>query len=337
MSTARRHAAARSCLWRAAVSFGGMNQPRLAALFITCAGAFIAGTTLLAKALGSDALGPPLSPLQVSHARFLFAWLVIAASLAALRPSLTHPHLKLHLARTICGWGGVSLMFAAAARIPLADATALSFLNPVFAMVLAIPLLGEKVGPVRWVAAAIALTGALILLRPTPESFQMASLFALGAALALGLELIFIKRLTGQESPLQILFINNSLGLVISSLAVLAVWQPPTPGQWMALAGVGVLMATAQTLFIQGMRRADASFVAPFSYSTLVFAGLYDIAVFNNWPDAISLLGAAVIVGGALLLVLRENRAARAGKTVTASAGSLPGTTASTDPRSKPQ
>ena len=117
------------------------------------------------------------------------------------------------------------------------------FLNPVFAMMLAIPLLGERVGPVRWAAAAIALFGAVILLRPGPDSFQPAALLALGAALMLGSEVIVIKRLTGRERPLQILWINNLLGIIIATIAVAFVWVPPTPAQWLGLAGVGVLMA----------------------------------------------------------------------------------------------
>lgn len=293
---------------------GGMFEPRaqnpgLAAALILLATAFIAATTLLAKALGTDALGPPLHPLQISQGRFIFAFLAISSTFAILRPRLTRVHWGLHIGRTSFGWAGVSLMFASVAFIPLADATAISFLNPVFAMMLAIPLLGERVGPWRWAAAAIALVGAMILLRPTPEAFRPAALLALGAAAMMGMELIFIKRLSGREGPLQILLINNTLGVVLSSLAALAVWQMPTPAQWAALAGLGVLMACAQAAFVNGMARGDASFVAPFSYATLVFAALYDALVFDVWPDAVTWAGAAIILGGALLLALREARA----------------------------
>lgn len=280
--------------------------PGLAVAFMLCATAFIAATTLLAKALGTDTLGPPLHPFQVSHGRFLFAWIAIAATVAVLRPHLTRPDWGLHVARTICGFTGVTLMFAAAAAIPLADATAISFLNPMFGMILAIPLLGEKVGKWRWLAAAIALTGAVILIRPGAGTIQPGALLALGAALALGLELSFIKRLTGRERPLQILFVNNSIGLVIASLAVIAVWQPPTPLQWAALAGLGLAMALAQGCFVNAMARADASFVTPFSYLTLVFAGLYDFAIFGVTPTGLSLLGAGIIIAGAALLAWRE-------------------------------
>lgn len=282
--------------------------PGMAIAFMLCATAFIAATTLLAKALGTDTLGPPLHPLQVSHGRFLFAWIAIASVVAFLRPRFTAPAWGLHIGRTFCGVIGVTCMFAAAAAIPLADATAISFLNPVFGMILAIPLLGEKVGKWRWLAAAIALTGALILIRPGSGAIAPGALLALAAALALGLELTFIKRLTGGERPLQILFLNNSLGVVISTLAVIAVWQPPTSLQWAGLAGLGFAMAAAQACFVNSMARADASFVTPFSYVTLVFAAAYDFAIFGVTPTGLSYLGASTIIAGAALLAWREAR-----------------------------
>ncbi|GAB5449269.1 MAG: DMT family transporter [Gymnodinialimonas sp.] len=277
--------------------------------FMLCATAFIAATSLLAKALGTDTLGPALHPVQVSHGRFLFAWITIACVVAVLRPQFFRPNWGLHIGRTVTGFGGVTCMFAAAALIPLADATAITFLNPVFGMILAIPALGEKVGKWRWLAAAIAFTGALILIRPGAGAVAPGALLALAAALAFGLELTFIKRLAGRERPLQILFFNNSLGVVIATAAVIAVWQPPTPLQWAALAALGTLMAAAQACFVNSVARADASFVAPFSYLTLVFAALYDFAIFGVTPTGLSYLGAATIIAGAALLAWREARA----------------------------
>ncbi|WP_170379147.1 DMT family transporter [Ruegeria atlantica] len=284
------------------------QNPALAALLIVTASAFLAATTLLAKALGTDTLGPALHPLQISHGRFLFAFLVIVCAVGVLRPRLSRPHWGLHIGRTSFGWVGITLMFASVAFIPISDATAISFLNPVFGMVLAIPLLKEGVGPWRWLAAAVALTGALILLRPTPASFQPAALLALTAAAVIGMELIFIKKLSGREIPIQILLINNAMGLTIASVAVSFVFQMPTPEQWIALVAIGVLMACAQACFVNGMARADASFVAPISYATLIFAALYDFAVFGVIPDVVSQIGSAIILTGGLILVWREAR-----------------------------
>jgi drug/metabolite transporter (DMT)-like permease len=215
------------------------------------------------------------------------------------------------VARSAAGFAGVTLMFAAATLIPLADATAISFLNPVFAMLLAIPLLGERVGPWRWLSVAMALMGALILIRPGASSFDPAALLALGAAALLGLETIFIKRLAGREAPLQILVVNNAIGLTIASCAVLFVWQSPTPAQWGVLAALGFMMASAQACYVQAIRRADASFVVPFSYATLIFAALYDFGLFGVAPGWLSALGAGIIVAGGAILAWREGRQAK--------------------------
>lgn len=283
-------------------------NPGLAVILMLTATAFIAGTMLMAKMLGTGTLGPALHPFQVTWGRFFFAFVTISTAAAILRPTFTAPRWRLHIGRTAFGWGGVTCMFAAVAYIPLSDATAISFLNPVFAMLLAIPLLGERIGRWRWLAAALALSGALILLRPGPDSFQAAALLALAAAMLLGMEVIFIKKLANRESPFQILLLNNALGLGIATAAVLPVWVWPTLAQWGALAGLGVMMAAAQTCFVNAMARADASFVTPFSYITLVFAALYDVLVFDIMPDAISWTGAAVILTGAALLAWREGR-----------------------------
>lgn len=280
----------------------------LAAALILIAAAFIGATTLMAKSLGTDTLGPPLHALQISHGRFVFAFMALSLVAAVLRPKLEGFHWKLHIARTTFGWAGVTLLFAAVAFIPVADATAISFLNPVFAMMLAIPLLGEKVGRVRWSAAGLALIGAVILLRPTPASFQPAALIALAAAMIMGLELIFMKKLAGRENPFQILLVNNLIGLCIASVAVLPFWQLPNASQWIFLAGIGLCMAVAQTCFINAMARADASFVAPFSYASLIFASLYDFWFFDVVPDGVSILGAIIIISGAIWLALREAR-----------------------------
>ncbi|MFL4468534.1 DMT family transporter [Tateyamaria armeniaca] len=284
------------------------HNPALAAALIAVACAFIAATTLIAKTLATPQFGAPMHPFQIVFGRFLFAFLTFAIATAILRPGLQRPHLPLHVLRTLGGWAGLTLMFASVAHIPLADATAISFLNPVFGMIFAIPLLGEKVGKWRWSAAGIALVGALILLRPTPDSFQPAALLALGAAVILGFELTIIKQLTRRENPFSILLVNNAIGVGIASVAVMWVWIWPTPAQWALMATLGCAMAVAQTCFVNAMARADASFVAPFTYGTLIFAALYDVLFYSVVPDSVTILGASIIIAGALLLAWREGR-----------------------------
>lgn len=288
------------------------SNPTLAAALTVLASMFVAGTTLLAKALGTDALGEPLNALQVSNGRFIFAFMAISVGVLVLKPKFQRPAWGTHALRSALGWGGVTLMFAAAAFIPLSDATAISFLNPVFGMIFAIPLLGEKVGPWRWFSAAIAITGAVILMRPTSGVLEFGAILALCGAVFMGIELIVIKRLTHGEKPLQILWINNLIGMIISSVAASFVWIQPSPMQWAALAGIGLLMATAQTCFVNAMRMGEASFVAPFFYTTLVFATIYDGIIFSVFPDAVSYMGSILILTSAAVLAWRETKRAKA-------------------------
>ena len=285
------------------------QAPALAAALMVCATVLIAATTLMSKALGTDALGPALPIVQVSFGRYLFGALAVFAVAAALRPPLSAARAPVHALRVACGWGGVTLMFWATTLIPLAEATAISFLNPVLAMLLAIPLLGERVGRWRWLAAAVSLGGAALLLRPGAGVVSTGALVALGAAVLLALEVLVMKRLTRTESPFATIVWANGLALIVAAAVALPVWQAPTPAQWGAMAALGVTMVAAQGFYVNAIARADASFVTPFSYLTLVFAGLYDAALFGAVPDAVGWAGAATILLGAAILAWREARA----------------------------
>ncbi|MBO6949883.1 MAG: DMT family transporter [Rhodospirillales bacterium] len=288
------------------------------ALFMICAAALLAATSMLAKILGNDLFGPPLHPMQVSAGRFAFAFATLCAVAPFLKLKLTRdtPY-GWHLLRSTLGWMGVSFTFAAAARMPLAEATAITFLSPICTMIFAIPFLGEKVGPVRWSAAGISLVGALVLMRPGTDAFQAAALLALAAALLTGLEMTVIKRLSGSEPAIRILFVNNFFGATIAVTAATFVWVPPTFEQWMLLIVLGMIMVTAQTCFIQAMKSADASFAVPFFYMTLVFAAFYDFGLFGVIPEPLSWLGAAIIIAGALFLAYRERQLERLNRTRT--------------------
>lgn len=283
-------------------------NPVRGAVLIVIASSFVAATTLIAKTLGTDTLGPALHPTQVTAGRFVFAFSLLVMIAPFLKLRFTAIPWRPHIMRTFFGFLGVSCMFAAASQMPLGEATAISFLSPIATMMLAIPLLGEKVGPVRWSAAGISCIGALILIRPGMDAFQISAMIALAAAFFMGLEMIFLKRLSGREPAIRILFLNNMLGVILSVTAASFFWRTPTPDQWKLLIVIGCVMACAQALYIQAMKYADASFVVPFSYATLVFATLYDFAVFDVIPESVSIAGALVIILGALFLAFRERQ-----------------------------
>lgn len=281
-----------------------------AALYMVAASVFLAVSTFLAKGVAgrfeSLTQAAEIHPLQITAARFIVAWLVWVVFISIRRVPFEPVHWPLHIVRTAFGWLTVTCVFWASSLMALADATAISFLTPVVTLILAVLVLKERVGPVRCSAVAIMLFGALVLLRPGTSAFQPAALIALVAAVTSAFEAMFIKRLTAREPRVQILFINNSIGMLIAVVAAMAVWVWPTVQQSIVLLGVGLSMAVAQVFFLTSMRDGDASFVIPFMYSTLIFAGILDYAVFGDSTDAVGALGAIIIVLGAVFLALRE-------------------------------
>lgn len=284
-----------------------VGETSLAVALMLASCALIAGTTLIAKMLGPAAAGEDaLHPLQVTAGRFAFAFLALLPLIPWLRVDFKDTDWINHGLRVLFGWAGVTCLFAAAALMRLADATAISFLSPIVAMMLSIPLLGEKVGPWRWAGAAVAFAGTAILTGPGTDTFQPVMLVALLAALFMGIESVLVKRLSDREPPLRILLLSNGPGALLGLGAAVFVWKSPLPGQWWLLVVLGVTMACAQALFIQAVRRGDASFVTPFLYMTLVFAGVYDFLIFGAAPTANGWIGAALILAGALTIAWRE-------------------------------
>ena len=271
---------------------------------------FIGGTTMIAKLLGTDLLGKPLNPMQISHSRFLFAFILIFLFFLKTKSKIIQPNYKLHFSRSFCGWIGITILFGTSILIPVSDATALIFINPIFTMIFAIPLLGETVKTTKWFAVAITFIGAIVLIRPENNllEIQFVYILLIFGALALGLESIFIKILTIGERPKQILLINNGIGLMISSIPIYFIWISPNIKQILALFFVGTLMLCAQICFIQAMKRSEAHFVAPFFYFTLIFVCIYDFFIFQILPDKISIIGTTLIIVGGIILYVSQTR-----------------------------
>ena len=172
---------------------------------------------------------------MVSAGRFVFAWLALApVVLLGCGPVFEGRGGGFMSAVRCFGWATVTCVFTAAALMPLADATAISFLNPLIAMVLAIPgSLGSVLAPWRW-GCGDRRHRAAVPIRPGMEAFQPAALIALAAALFGAVEVIFIKLLTGGqdaagEPAIRILFINNTIGAVVALAAASTVWVWPSP------------------------------------------------------------------------------------------------------------
>ena len=281
-----------------------------AIFFMVLASAFIATTSIIAKILGKSDFGNSLNPLQISHSRFFFAFLFIALFTFRSNPIPDKAHLHLHLARTVSGWVGVTILFGSTSLIPIADAVAINFTNPIFAMLFAILLLGEKIGLYRWFAAFITFLGALILIRPSYNlsEYEPIAIISLIGALILGLEAIFIKLLVKLENKIQILFINNLIGLILSSIPIFFVWINPSVVQIFFCILIGLFMLIGQYCFLEALKRCDVSLIAPFFYNTLIFVIIFDFIIFKNLPDNVSISGAILIIVGGLILLYRQRQ-----------------------------
>jgi len=276
--------------------------------YMLAASAFIGGTAVFAKILGKDYLGEPLSPFQISHSRFLYGFVFVLIFSLFNKIKIVSPNPKLHLARTSLGLIGATILFGSSSLIPVNDAVALNFSNPVFAMIFSIIILKEKYFTYRLIAMIITFAGALILIRPDFSNLYVnpIALVSILGAICLGLEAMFIKLLTKYEKNTQILLINNFIGLIISSLIVIFFWQTPTFLQLLLCITIGFLMICAQICFLMALRSNQLNFVIPFFYSTLIFVLFYDYLIFKELPDYLSFIGSLLIMIGGIYLFSKE-------------------------------
>jgi len=277
-------------------------------VFVLCSVALFSITSLLAKVLGGEDTTNPLNPFQISGFRFVVAFLTIAVVLRWRNASVRNIQWGLHIGRSLFGWLGVTCLFGAATQIPLADANAISFLSVIVAMALSVFWLGEKVGARRWSAAAVALLGALLIARPGTSAFDSAAIIAFLAALFIGIEAIFLKKVSSRDQPVQILFCNNMIGAMLSIIALFVVWQTPSAMQLAGLIAIGVIMLLAQFLNILALQKEEASFLMPFWYATPMFAAVYDYLLFNQIISMWSTIGIILIVAGGIIISIRSQR-----------------------------
>jgi|TARA_B100001113_G_scaffold145470_1_gene119190 drug/metabolite transporter (DMT)-like permease len=264
---------------------------------------------ILTKSLGTNVFGEGVHPLQIAHARFLFSFILLVSFWYIFKPKVKFSNVKLHLLRSIFGWLGVSILFTSILYIPVSDATALTFLNPIFAMIFAVLIFKEKVGLIRWGAALISFSGGLLLLRPSLDlSVDPVALLCLFGALIMGLEIICIKILSGRDSVFTILILNNFFAMCIGTLVVPFFFVLPGFLELSILVTIGIFMLTGQFCFINSLKGAETSFLMPFFYTTLIFVISLDLIIFNSLPDKISYIGAFIIIFGSIIVAFREWR-----------------------------
>lgn len=252
------------------------------------------------------------SLVQVTWARFFFATVVAIIACGPRLPALAiSRHPKQQLLRSVFLMSTTGMFNAGIRTVPLATSTTIMFLNPVLVTVLASPLLGEKVGLQRWIGVILGFLGAVIVVRPWQEGMGVHGvgvIFLLIAAVLNANYQILTRRVRGDD-PLTSLLYTATAGAVVTSLLVPWFWSWPTAFDWLLLMGTGLAGGLGHLFLIRAFRAAPASVVAPFSYSSLVWATIFGFVIWGDWPDLWTWAGAALIIGSGLYIFSRERRA----------------------------
>ncbi len=253
------------------------------------------------------------------HTLFVVVWARYVGQMLVTTPIAWHRggpqfwrtrHAGVQLARSLCLVIATACFFGGLRFLPLAEASAITFLAPMFAIVLSMPVLGERPTRARWLSAIAGFVGILILIRPGSAVFHPATGLLVLAAISNAFYQLLTRRLPNDTAHTT-LFYSGLVGTVALSLALPFVDLPGeiTSRDAMFLVVLGLLAGLGHWFLIGAFLRAPASLVAPFTYLQMIWATLYGYVIFSQLPDGLSALGMAVIVASGVALVVHERRA----------------------------
>jgi len=252
----------------------------------------------------------PLSEILLF--RFIFAaslfWAILFSTggLAVLRTSRPIDH----AIRSLSGVVSLALMYFALARIPIADATALSYAAPIFITVLSIFVLGESIGFRRWLAVIAGFVGVLLIAQPGGSGWNIGVVAAAGSAVTAAIVAIWLRRLSSSERSVTIGVYYNSTGMLLC-LAWLLLFNDavmPQGMQWPFLLLFGLFCAGQQWLLTISFRYAEASLLAPFEYLAMIFAAIVGFVFWGEIPVLTTWLGGVVIAASGLFIFKRKQQ-----------------------------
>jgi drug/metabolite transporter (DMT)-like permease len=253
-------------------------------------------------------LSATLPSIEIAWIRFLVFALVMAPAMVPGSPlyALRTERRGLQLMRGAALLSS-SLLFITGLRfLPIAEASATGFVAPLFVTALSISFLGESVGLRRWLATAVGLIGVLIILRPGTSAFHPAVLFPIVSALAWACTLIMTRMMSGREHALTTMTYSSIAGICIVSVLVPFVWVAPSWHDILFGILIGVASTAGQWIVVLAFRYADASVLAPFSYTQLLWVSILGFAIFGEVPDVQTVIGAVFIVASGLYTAHRE-------------------------------
>jgi drug/metabolite transporter (DMT)-like permease len=249
---------------------------------------------------------------QVVWARFAGQLLLVVLILnIRLGPVLRTQFPGLHVIRSITQLGATAFFFASLNHIGLAEATALTDINPVLITLGAALFLGEKLGPRRIAGVVVAMIGAMIIIRPGMAVFTPAAFLPLCCAVCYAASALLTRKVGMTETAWTSMFYGALFGTLATSATLPVVWVPIATADLWLFAIVGCLGTAAQICLIRSFSMAEASAVAPFGYGGIILATLWGIVLYDEWPDAMTILGTVIIVAAGLYVWHRETRARR--------------------------
>jgi drug/metabolite transporter (DMT)-like permease len=254
-----------------------------------------------------------LDPLNAQFLRYLCGLAVMMPALVRDRPSAYRTKkLPGQIWRGAFHTAALTLFFLALPHIPLADMTAIMFTTPIFVLVGAALLLGEKVSAERWAAALVGFAGVLIVIWPhlSGAGAGVWSLVMLGASPLFAASFLINKSLTRHDSPRVIVMWQNVTVTLFMLPMAIPVWQNPSALQWATFLLCGLLGTVAHLFMTRAFSLADISAMQPMRFLDLVWSSLLGLAIFGAAPSVTALLGGAVIVASTIWIARRE--AARA-------------------------
>ncbi|MCX7202872.1 MAG: DMT family transporter [Burkholderiales bacterium] len=240
--------------------------------------------------------GQTVPPAQLIFVRGLmaFACIVLAARLTAAPVRLAHCNNRWVVARALIDAGATFAYLTSLLHLPIANATAINMAAPLFIAVLAVVLLHERAGLVRWLTIAVGFIGVLLVIQPRSEGFNAFSVLCLFATLLHAFRSLFTV-------------------LILAALALLFLgWKPMTATEFGLLAAASVFLAAGYHLITLAARAGDLTVIAPFRYSGLLFALIAGAVIWGEWPNALGWVGIALLLAAGLWLLRQERSRAAA-------------------------
>lgn len=263
----------------------------------------------IAKWLADD-----YSPFQIMFFRGLFGLLPLVLLLAwePGPPQLRSHRVELQLVRALLALLSTVCFIIAYRSMPLADALAIGYAAPIIVTILSLPLLAERVGIHRWGAVILGFLGVLLIIQPGVGVFDPAALWAMLGAALYALMIITTRRLGSIDTTACTMLHSNVFYIVACGAALPFIWVTPDAFDLALFVAVGLLTGAGMFFFVRAYYHSQAATIAPFDYTAMVWAILIGLLVWDDFPDALTLIGMAIVAAASLYITRREAVRARA-------------------------